>query len=337
MGMSASQVRYLTLTARIHDVENQAQRIQNQKLLLANDSDAVYQRYLDALDKTKMQVRQFDDASGTSQMVDITLDVLYRGSCDTMVNGYTLTGIDGSLYLPFELAAEDVASFPAFEQRFANYLGITDIQDLEANTQQYNYVWAMWNYINEQAGTDVFGTSDSNAHVQLSDDSRIALVSESVQHRTQRLSVVHSITGNQGEFDTEWLRDIIGYGYANFQMLSDDTLEIPLGSAHIQVWNEELETPDWEDDDEITSIDLHFFNSSTVSTDTQMMEVSDEIELAVAEVEYESDMKKINAKDKKYDTELKKLENQRSAMKEEMDGLKKVIDDNISRTFKLFS
>ena len=54
MGMSASQARLLTLTARIHDVEYQAQSIQNAKLQLATQQDQVYQKYLDALDATTL-------------------------------------------------------------------------------------------------------------------------------------------------------------------------------------------------------------------------------------------------------------------------------------------
>ena len=54
MGMAASQARLLTLTARLHDVEFEAQTIQNAKLKLADTEDAIYQKYLDALDATQI-------------------------------------------------------------------------------------------------------------------------------------------------------------------------------------------------------------------------------------------------------------------------------------------
>ena len=47
-------------------------------------------------------------------------------------------------------------------------------------------------------------------------------------------------------------------------------------------------------------------------------------------------MRKIDAKDKRYDVELASLENERNAIKTEMDTLKTVIKDNVDRTFKLF-
>ena len=50
MGMAASQARLLAITARIHDVEAQAQAIQNAKIQLSTQSDQVYNNYLEALD-----------------------------------------------------------------------------------------------------------------------------------------------------------------------------------------------------------------------------------------------------------------------------------------------
>ena len=54
MGMAASQARLLSLTARLHDVEFEAQSIEAAKLQLADAEDAVYQKYLEALDATQI-------------------------------------------------------------------------------------------------------------------------------------------------------------------------------------------------------------------------------------------------------------------------------------------
>ena len=63
MGMAASQARLLTITARMHDIEYQAQSIQNAKIELATQSDEVYQDYLKALDATTLTIND-----GTGQM-----------------------------------------------------------------------------------------------------------------------------------------------------------------------------------------------------------------------------------------------------------------------------
>ena len=75
-------------------------------------------------------------------------------------------------------------------------------------------------------------------------------------------------------------------------------------------------------------------DSSLAYTNTSTI---DKKALAVAEAEYEHAMKKIDKKDKQYDMELNKLETERSALTTEYESVKKVIDDNIKRTFGIFS
>lgn len=54
MGLSASQAQLLALTARLHDVEFEAQSILRAKLKLADCEDAAYEKYLAALDATQI-------------------------------------------------------------------------------------------------------------------------------------------------------------------------------------------------------------------------------------------------------------------------------------------
>ena len=76
---------------------------------------------------------------------------------------------------------------------------------------------------------------------------------------------------------------------------------------------------------------------TNIATDTNLQEVTDETWLKKAEAKYEADMRKIDAKDKKFDTDIAALEAERGAIKTEMDTLKSVAKDNVDRTFKLFS
>jgi len=75
----------------------------------------------------------------------------------------------------------------------------------------------------------------------------------------------------------------------------------------------------------------------SVSTDTGLKEVQDEINLKKAEAKYEADMRRIDMKDRKYDSDLAALDAERNATKDEMETLKTVAKDNVDRTFKLFS
>jgi len=89
MGMSASQVRLLSMTARVHDIENEAERIQNQKMLLANQSDEAYIEYLNALEQKNIQAAVFSPETGTFKWEEIGLQGLFDNGYALKVNGFT--------------------------------------------------------------------------------------------------------------------------------------------------------------------------------------------------------------------------------------------------------
>ena len=80
---------------------------------------------------------------------------------------------------------------------------------------------------------------------------------------------------------------------------------------------------------------------TSVSTDTRLNYSTnaqiDKVALARAEAEYEHALKQIDRKDKKFDLALNKLETERTALTKQYDSIKKVISDNVERTFGIFS
>ena len=76
---------------------------------------------------------------------------------------------------------------------------------------------------------------------------------------------------------------------------------------------------------------------ATSTNENYLQEVSDEKDLKKAEATYEYELDKVNKKDTKYDTELSKLETERTSITTEMDAIKTVRNDNIERTFGIFS
>ena len=63
----------------------------------------------------------------------------------------------------------------------------------------------------------------------------------------------------------------------------------------------------------------------------------DEAAIAKAEAEYESVTKDIEAKDKQYDSMLKLLDTEHSALQTEYDSVKSIISKNLERTLKMYS
>jgi len=105
-------------------------------------------------------------------------------------------------------------------------------------------------------------------------------------------------------YSTEYLTNILNGGFAYLKMYDNKTGE-------------------WVD--------------TSVAINTSLQEVADESKLRKAEAKYEADMRRIDMKDRKYDYDLAALENERNAIKNEMETLKTVAGDNVERTFKLFS
>ena len=83
------------------------------------------------------------------------------------------------------------------------------------------------------------------------------------------------------------------------------------------------------------------FNTTSPSSDTCVTFAAttsvDNTALKKAEAKYEHDLKEIERKDKKFDMSLSRLETERTALTKEHDSVKKVIQDNIDKTFSIFS
>ena len=286
MGLASSQARLLSLTARMHQIEYSAQRLEAMKLQMANESRQVYEDYLDALDKTKVQIRTIT-TNGATTFMDITsyeefirsgfaLDfrgVVYDGST-------AKKGSDGKYYSE---DAEKIAvdntnadSYPGFsagdyivKSRTGEYVKVNEDFEFE---DPISLDWAA-------LCADAFGSTDASS-----------------------LNVEEVITNllNTGLVTISTIRK----GTDQFAQEGD---------------------PDFGD------------YETSVAINTSLQEVSDEIELRKAEAKYEADMKRIDLKDRRYDTQLAAIEQERNAIKQEMETLKTVSKDNVERTFKLFS
>ena len=207
MGLSSSQARLMNLTARMHQIEYKAAKVEAMKLQMANESSRVYEEYLKALDATKIQAKKINT--------------------------------DGSM------------------------------------------TWADW---------DTLSATEKNA---------LGLTLNKPDGAPADWPLP-AIT----DCDAAKLARLLEAGY--YLTCSDQKQADSAGKT-------------------------------SVATNTNLQEVSDETKLKKAEAKYEADMRAIDQKDRKYDTDLAALDTERNAIKQEMDTLKTVAKDNVERTFKLFS
>ena len=91
MGMSASQARFLQLTARRSDVEYQAQRINFERLQLSDKSSAASAKYNDQLSNRKMVFKYGDgNDAGNIKKVDVTYSN-YKNYMNKQLDGINST------------------------------------------------------------------------------------------------------------------------------------------------------------------------------------------------------------------------------------------------------
>lgn len=96
MGLSASQARLLTITARLTSNEYESQQISNAKMRLATQSEEVSREYIAALNTTQLQMMTYD-AQGSPITTPLTANCLYQYS--DLKNQYALTNTSGQVLI----------------------------------------------------------------------------------------------------------------------------------------------------------------------------------------------------------------------------------------------
>lgn len=81
----------------------------------------------------------------------------------------------------------------------------------------------------------------------------------------------------------------------------------------------------------------NMLSRTSPSLNVDVKEVTDDHKVQQAEQDYEAETAFINEKDTKLDNVLNKLETERTSIKTEIDGIKKVMKDNISMNFKVLT
>ena len=145
MGLSASQARLLSITARLSQNELHSQQIANSKVRLADKSSEASREYLQSLNATKLMFTTYD-AKGNATQTNLTAGLLY--TYEPMKSQYTLQNSAGINYV----SNVDATNYENTENvyDFLNSYGlIANMAEYEA--EKANYDAAMVNYNAEMA------------------------------------------------------------------------------------------------------------------------------------------------------------------------------------------
>ena len=373
MGMAASQARLLTITARLHDVEYQAQSIQNAKTQLATQSDEVYQAYLEALDATTLTVKDYDGNIITANFNNLWgRNAVKTGNKYAIRDDHNRLVVSEDIKQAYDNYIHDKGEADATPYGFAMYM-LGGAEDIDLNeldndcdevyaeisnnkditkTSNYSSIKAAKDKMDEiikNAGGDYNDLNDEdkdkydkaektyynlmynnygeeiykkNVGLNASDESDFNKEDftyyENIFKQIEAAGGCVSITKFDGPMngdaanDSDWLKNQLESGRFTIEIAKPDskTGEVKLTTTSI-------------------ATDTYVGTTTTTSIDKKAY--------AKAEAQYEHDTKLIDAKDKKYDMDLSKLETERTALTTEYDSVKKVVSDNIERTFGIFS
>lgn len=124
-----------------------------------------------------------------------------------------------------------------------------------------------------------------------------------------------------------------------YKLLEDDLLTnsswLQFALEHGVVTLEKVQYVDEAEDE--TGLSTTQWMATAYSSCTDITETEDDVAIAKAEAEYNKKLREIEAKDKKYDNDIKKLDTEHNALQTEYESVKGVIEKNTERSFKAFS
>ena len=300
MGMAASQARLLTITARIHDVEYQAQSIQNHKMQLARMSDDAMQEYLEILDGQELTL----STTGSGYQVQ-TIMVNFN----SLMGENRLMGSSGQQYAIRNENGALVVSDNIYQ-------AYQDFKDSSITKTADGFATMMM-----LGGEEV---EDKKVNDELNNPETVDREDSTYQYYAQMFRLI------------QYAKDCVSIdSYDDFgNGDAENNSEFLDSMLRSKGWSIEI-IHDNKKTGEITLQGTSASSDSSLSN-TSTKEI-DKTALAKAEANYEHTLKQIDAKDKQYDLELSKLETERNALTTQYDSVKKVIEDNIERTFGIFS
>lgn len=377
MGMAASQARLLSLTARMTDNENSGQNISYSKIRLSQQTEEANKDYLAALNATKLTVLTgFDGSTEVYTDISYGLMTGYNTvACGlqyvvTDKDGKIL--VTDAQKKAFEAGNGDLNKFLSelgYSQADIDVTADGDASDEDKALaqQKIHEAWDQYltsvdlHYGDDEHGLDFGYTSfgggsyDGYPTYTLTDLNTGAT-------ETKALNFEGTTKEQRELYDYAVALTEAYYGKAG-TINNKKTAADPENAAYVKyltnIFNkmsssgyyteqntaETIKDNKWFEQQlregnlllEYYSTTERKFVSTSIDSDSSIQEVEDEREIARIEREYQNKLSDLEAKDNKFDLELRKLDTEHSALQTEYDAVKNVIDKNVEKSFTIFS
>lgn len=377
MGMAASQARLLSLTARMTDNENSGQDISYSKIRLSQQTEEANKDYLAALDATKLTVLTgFDGSTEVYTDISYGLMTGYNTvACGlqyvvTDKDGKVL--VTETQKNAFEAGNGDLNKFLSelgYSQADIDVTADGDASDEDKALaqQKVHEAWDQYltsvdlHYGDDEHGLDFGYTSfgggsyDGYPTYTLTDLNTGATETKALNYegttKEQRelydyaVALTEAYYGKAGtinnkktssdpenasyiQYLTNIFNKMASAGYYTEQNTAETIKDNKWFEQQLREGNLLLEYYSTTD---------RKFVSTSIDSDSSIQEVEDEREIARIEREYQNKLSDLEAKDNKFDLELRKLDTEHSALQTEYDAVKNVIDKNVEKSFTIFS
>lgn len=292
----------------------------NGRLIVSDDIDAAYHNYMEEsgeVDPYMFAMWMLDTSSNPNEVKEKYSKSESKAASETTYASSKDSELKGILEKASSASGETFECVEDLENYLESNLEPSDTQykTLKKYAENYRTTEQSYRYkLYQQNAEEIFTGGDSEA-VDFDQDRFNYYVSifNQIQVAGDCVSIA-DYNGPDGDAanNSDWLKNMIECGKITIDIVKTDkkTGEVSFNG---------------------TSPSSDSFVSYTTTT------TMDKTALAKAEAEYEHKTKQINQKDKKFDNDLSKLDTERTALTTEYESVKKVISDNIERTFGIFS
>ncbi len=301
MGLSASQARFLQLTARRGDIEYEAQRVNFERLQLASNLSDASNKYEEATTNRQLTF-SFNTGSGVQEVV--------------------LSYANYKNYMNQQLENHSIADKPYFLVSQSGKFVVSSEEERDEMIERYGDV--KYDSIESiQAAKTKIATETDETKIT-DEDRRLAAIDLTGEYKTK---TIVAEDGTEKEYYVQQK-----YSEKDFVIAPDlDNVDVFQNAIKEGVYFFAQLEPSSESDEKVLKIKgWETLGGGAIS------EEYDKTDDAAAEAEFKTTQARIQKLDKKLELRLDQLETQRSAITTEMESIEKVIQDNVEQSFKTF-
>ena len=322
MGLSSSQGRLLMLTSRMSDIEFQQIMLSQRQNRLAWDQEKIAKEYSDAMNNYKLEIKMPDlnNKTGYSNQPVTYANLSEMGYliCDAQGNIYIEQNDDGSWVLPTNSNGQELL-----------------IPDENSKEENGNYTKA---FISESYSVSKAEVEKLNENIEKWEKELTEKYSEDKAPKDEaslnnfnsaKSNIEKQIAEARTKIDT-YEKERANPTTGSYKLVKAEDKIMNTAVLQQQVMNGQLYLVNTNDKE----VGL---TPSIMAADTGIMWVLDTSDDAMAESVYNYETTQLERKENAIELEIKQLETQHQAISKEYESVEKLIDNNIERTFKLFS